>query len=125
MTMSVKRWGYKMTKYVKPKDIDDIKKEYSSTEKALRLFNRWLELEKMNEYRIYRNLEKSDLESLIDTFKKSELFEVLYFSVIEGLYNSENYYVTYNSDDRRLESFDSLGKTDLLSKFIKEVIQND
>lgn len=114
-----------MTKYVKPKDIDDVRKEYSSTEKALRLFNRWLELEKMEEYRIYRNLEKQDLESLIDTFNKSELFEVLYFSVVEGLYNTENYYVTYNSDERRLESFDSLGKNDSLSKFIKEVIKND
>lgn len=55
----------------------------------------------------------------------SELFEILYFSVSEGLYHSENYYVTYNSDERRLESFDSLGNTDSLSKYLKGVIQND
>lgn len=108
-----------MTKYVKPKDIDDVRKEYTKAREVLDLFNSWLEVEKMNEYRIDRNLEKQDLESLIDKFNKSELFEILYFSVVEGLYHSENYYVTYNSDERRLESFDSL------SKYLKGVIQND
>lgn len=97
-----------MKKYIKPKDIEDVRKEYSRTREALSLFNSWLELEKMNEYRIYRNLEKQDLESLIDTFNKSELFEVVYFSTLEGLYNTENYYVCYNPEERRFESFDSL-----------------
>lgn len=114
-----------MKKHVKPKDIDDINKEYSRTKEALSLFNSWLELEKMEEYRIYRNLDSNELNRLIDTFNKSELFDVLYFSVIEGLYHSENYYVTYNSEERRLESFDSLGEIDSLSKFLKEVIKND
>lgn len=94
--------------YIKPKTWQDQKAEYTKTKEALSLFNSWLELEKMEEYRIYRNLEKSELEKLMDTFNKSELFEVVYFSTLEGLYNSENYYVCYNPEERRFESFDSL-----------------
>lgn len=65
-------------------------------------------IKKMPEYKIYRNLIQEETEKLINQFNKSELFEVAYFSTIEGLYNTENYYVCYNSEERRLESFDDL-----------------
>lgn len=110
-------------KHVRPKTIQDQLAEYERTKEVLNLFKSLLELEKMKEYKIYRNLEKSDIESLIDTFNKYELFEILYFSVIEGLYHSENYYVTYNADDRRLESFDSLGNVDSLQIYLKEGVE--
>lgn len=97
-----------MTKYVKPKDIDDIKKEYSRTREVLNLFNAFCENNKMSESKIYRNLIEEETDKLINQFNKSELFEVVYFSTLEGLYNTENYYVCYNSEERRFESFDSL-----------------
>jgi len=52
--------------------------------------------------------QQEETSKLINQFNKSELFEVVYFSTLEGLYNTENYYVCYNSEERRLESFDSL-----------------
>lgn len=95
-------------KHVKPKDIDDVKKEYSRTKEVLDLFNRFCENSKMHEYKIYRNLIEEETSKPINQFNKSELFEVVYFSTLEGLYNTENYYVCYNPEERRLESFDSL-----------------
>lgn len=62
----------------------------------------------MPESKIYRNLDQEETDKLINQFNKSELFDVVYFSTLEGLYNTENYYVCYNSEERRFESFDSL-----------------
>lgn len=93
---------------IKPKSIQDQKEEYTKTREDLDLFNRFCENNKMSEYKIYRNLNQEETSKLINQFNKSDLFEVVYFSTIEGLYNTENYYVCYNSEERRLESFDSL-----------------
>lgn len=94
--------------YIKPKTWQDQKTEYTKTKEVLNLFNLFCENNKMPEYKIYRNLIEEETSKLINQFNKSELFEVVYFSTLEGLYNSENYYVCYNSEERRLESFDSL-----------------
>jgi len=94
--------------YIKPKSIQDQKEEYTKTRDVLDLFNRFCEDNKMSEYKIYRNLIQEETDKLINQFNKSELFDVVYFSTLEGLYNTENYYVCYNPEDRRLESFDSL-----------------
>lgn len=94
--------------YIKPKTWQDQKAEYAKTREALDLFNRFCDNSKMTEYKIYRNLIEEETSKLINQFNKSELFEVVYFSTLEGLYNTENYYVCYNSEERRLESFDSL-----------------
>ena len=93
---------------IKPKSIQDQQEEYTKTREVLNLFNRFCEDNKMPEYKIYRNLIQEETNQLINQFNKSELFDVVYFSTLEGLYNTENYYVCYNSDERRLESFDSL-----------------
>lgn len=93
---------------IKPKSIQDQKEEYTKTREVLDLFNRFCEDQKTPEYKIYRNLIQEETDKLINQFNKSELFEVVYFSTIEGLYNTENYYVCYNSEERRLESFDNL-----------------
>lgn len=53
-------------------------------------------------------LTKKKQKALINKFNKSELFDVVYFSTLEGLYNTENYYVCYNPEERRFESFDNL-----------------
>lgn len=92
----------------KPKTWQDQKTEYTKTKEVLGLFNAFCENNKMPEYKIYRNLEEEETSKLINQFNKSELFEVVYFSTLEGLYNSENYYVCYNPEERRFESFDSL-----------------
>lgn len=94
--------------YIKPKTWQDQKAEYTKTKEVLDLFNRFYDDQKMPEYKIYRNLIEEERSKLINQFNKSELFEVVYFSTLEGLYNSENYYVCYNSEERRFESFDSL-----------------
>lgn len=94
--------------YIKPKSIQDQKEEYTNTREVLNLFNSFCEDNKMPEYKIYRNLIQEETDKLINQFNKSELFEVVYFSTLEGLYNTENYYVCYNSDERRFESFDNL-----------------
>ena len=94
--------------YIKPKSIQDQQEEYTKTREVLDLFNRFCENNKMSEYKIYRNLIQEETNQLINQFNKSELFEVVYFSTLEGLYNTENYYVCYNPEDRRFESFDSL-----------------
>ena len=94
--------------YIKPKTLQDQKEEYTKTREALNLFNAFCEENKMTEYKIYRNLVQEETDNLINQFNKSELFEVVYFSTLEGLYNTENYYVCYNPEERRLESFDSL-----------------
>ena len=93
---------------IKPKSIKDQKEEYIKTREVLNLFNRFCETNKMPEYKIYRNLIQEETDKLINQFNKSELFDVVYFSTLEGLYNTENYYVCYNSEERRLESFDNL-----------------
>lgn len=93
---------------IKPKSIQDQQEEYTKTREVLDLFNRFCDNSKMTEYKIYRNLIQEETSQLINQFNKSELFEVVYFSTLEGLYNTENYYVCYNSEERRLESFDSL-----------------
>lgn len=93
---------------IKPKTWQDQKAEYTKTREVLNLFNAFCEDNKMPEYKIYRNLNQEETSKLINQFNKSELFEVVYFSTLEGLYNTENYYVCYNSEERRLESFDSL-----------------
>ena len=93
---------------IKPKSIQDQKEEYTKTREVLNLFNRFCEDQKMPEYKIYRNLIQEETNQLISQFNKSELFEVVYFSTLEGLYNTENYYICYNPEDRRLESFDNL-----------------
>ena len=93
---------------IKPKSIQDQQEEYTKTREVLNLFNRFCEDQKMPEYKIYRNLDQEETDKLINQFNKSELFEVVYFSTLEGLYNTENYYVCYNPEERRLESFDSL-----------------
>jgi hypothetical protein len=93
---------------IKPKTLQDQKAEYTKTREVLNLFNCFCEDNKTPEYKIYRNLIQEETYKLINRFNKSELFEVVYFSTLEGLYNSENYYVCYNSEERRLESFDSL-----------------
>lgn len=93
---------------IKPKSIQDQQEEYTKTREVLDLFNRFCEDQKMPEYKIYRNLVQEETNQLINQFNKSELFEVVYFSTLESLYNTENYYVCYNSEERRLESFDSL-----------------
>ena len=92
----------------KPKSIQDQQEEYTKTREVLNLFNAFCENNKMSEYKIYRNLIQEETDNLINQFNKSELFDVVYFSTLEGLYNTENYYVCYNPEDRRFESFDSL-----------------
>lgn len=94
--------------YIKPKTWQDQKEEYTKTREVLNLFNAFCEDNKMSEYKIYRNLIQEETSKLINQFNKSELFEVVYFSTLEGLYNTENYYVFYNSEERRLDSFDNL-----------------
>lgn len=94
--------------YIKPKSIQDQQAEYTKTKEVLDLFNRFCEDQKMPESKIYRNLIEEETNTLINQFNKSELFEVVYFSTLESLYNTENYYVCYNPEERRLESFDSL-----------------
>ena len=94
--------------YIKPKTLQDQKAEYTKTREVLDLFNTFCETNKMPESKIYRNLNQEETETLINQFNKSELFEVVYFSTLEGLYNTENYYVCYNSEERRFESFDNL-----------------
>lgn len=93
---------------IKPKTWQDQQTEYTKTKEVLDLFNAFCDNSKMAEYKIYRNLIEEETSKLINQFNKSELFEVVYFSTLEGLYNSENYYVCYNPEERRLESFDSL-----------------
>lgn len=93
---------------IKPKSIQYQQEEYTKTREVLSLFNRFCEDQKMPEYKIYRNLIEEETETIINQFNKSELFEVVYFSTLEGLYNTENYYVCYNQEERRFESFDSL-----------------
>ena len=93
---------------IKPKSIQDQQEEYTKTREVLNLFNAFCEDHKMSESKIYRNLVQEETNKLINQFNKSELFEVVYFSTLEGLYNTENYYVCYNSEERRLESFDDL-----------------
>lgn len=95
-------------KNVKCKSIQDQKTEYTKTKEVLNLFNAFCENNKMPEFKIYRNLIEEETDKLINQFNKSKLFEVVYFSTLEGLYNSENYYVCYNPEERRFESFDSL-----------------
>lgn len=95
-------------KNIKCKSIQDQKEEYTNTREVLDLFNRFCEDNKMPESKIYRNLNQEETNKLIDKFNKSELFDVVYFSTLEGLYNTENYYVCYNPEERRLESFDDL-----------------
>lgn len=95
-------------KHVQPKDIKNVQNEYYKTKEVLNLFNRFCDDQKMPEYKIYRNLIQEETEKLVNQFNKSELFEVVYFSTLEGLYNTENYYVCYNAEERRLESFDNL-----------------
>lgn len=95
-------------KYVQPKDVKDVQNEYSRTREVLNLFNAFCEDNKMPEYKIYRNLIQEETYKLINQFNKSELFDIVYFSTLEGLYNTENYYVCYNPEERRLESFDNL-----------------
>lgn len=94
--------------YIKTKSIQDQQEEYTKTREVLNLFNRFCDDQKMPEHKIYRNLDQEETDKLINQFNKSELFEVVYFSTIEGLYNTENYYVCYNPEERRLESFDNL-----------------
>ena len=93
---------------IKPKSIQDQKAEYTKTKEILNLFNAFCEDNKMSEHKIYRNLNQEETNQLINQFNKSELFEVVYFSTLEGLYNTENYYICYNPEERRLESFDNL-----------------
>ena len=95
-------------KNIKCKSIQDQKEEYTKTREVLDLFNAFCEDNKMPEYKIYRNLIQEETNQLINQFNKSELFEVVYFSTLEGLYNTENYYVCYNFEERRFESFDNL-----------------
>ena len=95
-------------KHVQPKDIKNVQNEYYKSKEVLDLFNRFCDDQKMSEYKIYRNLIQEETNKLINQFNKSELFEVVYFSTLEGLYNTENYYICYNSEERRLESFDNL-----------------
>lgn len=94
--------------YIKCKSIQDQQEEYTKTREVLDLFNRFCDDQKMPEYKIYRNLDQEETNHLINQFNKSELFDVVYFSTLEGLYNTENYYVCYNPKERRFESFDSL-----------------
>ena len=94
--------------YIKPKSIQDQQEEYTKTREVLDLFNRFCDDQKMPEYKIYRNLVQEETDQLISQFNKSELFYVVYFSTLEGLYNTENHYVCYNPEERRLESFNSL-----------------
>lgn len=103
--------------YIKPKTWQDQQAEYTKTKEVLDLFNRFCENNKMPEYKIYRNLIEEETDKFINQFNKSELFEVVYFSTLEGLYNTENYYVCYNSEERRLESFDSLECLKQLEEF--------
>lgn len=100
--------GLKHMKKIKCKSIQDQQEEYTKTREVLNLFNAFCEDNKMPEYKIYRNLNQEETEKFINQFNKSELFEVVYFSTLEGLYNTENYYVCYNPEERRLESFDNL-----------------
>ena len=93
---------------IKPKSIQDQQEEYEKTKEVLDLFNTFCDNSKMPGYKIYRNLIEEETNQLINQFNKSELFEVVYFSTLEGLYNTENYYVCYNPEERRLESFDNL-----------------
>lgn len=93
---------------IKPKSIQDQQKEYTKTREVLDLFNRFCKDHKMLESKIYRNLIQEETEKFLNQFNKSDLFEVVYFSTLEGLYNTENYYVCYNPEEKRLESFDNL-----------------
>lgn len=93
---------------IKPKSIQAQQEEYTKTREVLDLFNAFCEDNKMPEYKIYRNLVQEETNNLINQFNKSELFEVVHFSTIERLYNTENYYVCYNPEEKRLESFDDL-----------------
>lgn len=95
-------------KNIKCKSIQDQQAEYTNTREVLDLFNRFCEDNKMPEYKIYKNLIQEETDKLINQFNKSELFDVVYFSTLEGLYSTENYYVCYNPEERRLESFDDL-----------------
>lgn len=95
-------------KNIKCKSIQDQQEEYTKTREVLNLFNRFCDDQKMPEYKIYKNLVQEETDKLINQFNKSELFEVVYFSTLEGLYNTENYYVCYNPEERRFESFDNL-----------------
>ena len=94
--------------YINPKSIQDQQEEYTKTREVLNLFNSYCDTNKMPEYKIYRNLIQEETDKLMNQFNKSELFDVVYFSTLEGLYNTENYYVCYNSEERRFESFDNL-----------------
>ena len=94
--------------YIKSKSIQDQKEEYTKTREVLDLFNAFCEDNKMPEYKIYRNLVQEETNKFINQFNKSELFDVVYFSALEGLYNTENYYVCYNPEERRLGNFDNL-----------------
>lgn len=115
-------------KNVKCKSIQDQQTEYTKTKEVLDLFNAFCENNKMPESKIYRNLIEEETSKLINQFNKSELFEVVYFSTLEGLYNTENYYVCYNPEERRLESFNSLECLKQVEEFktplnlIKEVL---
>lgn len=95
-------------KHVQPKDIKNVQNEYYKTKEILNFFNSFCETNQMPEYKIYRNLVQEETNQLINQFNKSELFDIVYFSTLEGLYNTENYYVCYNSEERRFESFDNL-----------------
>lgn len=118
-------------KHVQPKDIKDVQNEYCKTREVLDLFNRFCDDQKMSDYKIYRNLIQEETDKLISQFNKSELFEVVYFSTLEGLYNTENYYVCYNSEERRLESFDNLECINQVEEFktllnlIKRGVKNE
>ena len=94
--------------YINPKSIQDQQEEYTKTREVLNLFNSYCDTNKMPEYKIYRNIIQEETDKLMNQFNKSELFDVVYFSTLEGLYNTENYYVCYNSEERRFESFDNL-----------------
>lgn len=104
-------------KHVQPKSIQDKQEEYTKTREVLNLFNAFCEENKMPEFKIYRNLIQEETSNLINQFNKSELFDVVYFSTLEGLYNTENYYVCYNLEERRFESFDNLEYINQVEEF--------
>lgn len=104
-------------KKIKCKSIQDQQAEYTKTREVLNLFNTFCEDNKMPEYKIYRNLIEEETSELINQFNKSELFEVVYLSTLESLYNTENYYVCYNEEERRLESFDNLECLEQVEEF--------
>lgn len=101
----------------KPKTWQDQQAEYTKTKEVLDLFNTFCDNSKMAEYKIYRNLIEEETSKFINQFNKSELFEVVYFSTLESLYNTENYYVCYNPEERRFESFDSLECINQIEEF--------